>query len=94
MNPAADLDGAGLQSATLLQAIKDYENNKWKVIGQKVGKPAKVCFDLHSSECMCVCVRARKIVSKDVPGYMCARVSVSLCAVSYTHLTLPTIYSV
>lgn len=29
-----------------MQAIKDYENNKWKVIGQKVGKPAKVrtCF--------------------------------------------------
>ena len=25
-----------------MQAIKDYENNKWKVIGQKVGKPAKV----------------------------------------------------
>lgn len=33
-----------LQSAALLQAIKDYENNKWKVIGQKVGKPAKVCM--------------------------------------------------
>ncbi|KAF7190510.1 hypothetical protein HII31_08224 [Pseudocercospora fuligena] len=31
------------QSAALLQAIKDYENNKWKVIGQKVGKPAKAC---------------------------------------------------
>lgn len=30
------------QSVALLQAIKDYENNKWKVIGQKVGKPAKV----------------------------------------------------
>lgn len=30
------------QSAALLQAIKDYDNNKWKVIGQKVGKPAKV----------------------------------------------------
>lgn len=26
-----------------MSAIKDYENNKWKVIGQKVGKPAKVC---------------------------------------------------
>lgn len=33
------------QSAALLQAIKDYENNKWKVIGQKVGKPAKVGFE-------------------------------------------------
>nr|OQO18497.1 hypothetical protein B0A51_16125 [Rachicladosporium sp. CCFEE 5018] len=30
-------------SAALLQAIKDYENNKWKVIGQKMGKPAKAC---------------------------------------------------
>lgn len=26
----------------MLNAIKEYENNKWKVIGQKVGKPAKV----------------------------------------------------
>lgn len=25
-----------------MAAIKDYENSKWKVIGQKVGKPAKV----------------------------------------------------
>lgn len=32
------------QSAALLQAIKDYENNKWKAIGAKVGKPAKVCL--------------------------------------------------
>lgn len=31
-----------LQSQALLTAIKEYENNKWKVIGQKVGKPAKV----------------------------------------------------
>ena len=30
------------QSAALLAAIKDYEASKWKVIGQKVGKPAKV----------------------------------------------------
>ncbi len=30
------------QSAALLAAIKEYETNKWKVIGQKVGKPAKV----------------------------------------------------
>ena len=28
----------------LLNAIKEYEANKWKVIGQKVGKPAKVSF--------------------------------------------------
>ncbi|KAM3431800.1 hypothetical protein MY1884_007053 [Beauveria asiatica] len=31
------------ESQALLNAIKDYENNKWKVIGQKVGKPAKAC---------------------------------------------------
>lgn len=31
------------QSQALLSAIKEYETNKWKVIGQKVGKPAKVC---------------------------------------------------
>jgi hypothetical protein len=30
------------QSQALLNAIKEYETNKWKVIGQKVGKPAKV----------------------------------------------------
>ncbi|KAH8167443.1 hypothetical protein CIB48_g812 [Xylaria polymorpha] len=31
------------ESQALLNAIKDYENNKWKTIGQKVGKPAKAC---------------------------------------------------
>jgi hypothetical protein len=31
------------QKAALLAAIKEYENNKWKTIGQKVGKPAKAC---------------------------------------------------
>lgn len=31
------------ESAALLAAIKEYENNKWKVIGAKVGKPAKAC---------------------------------------------------
>lgn len=31
------------ESAALLQAIKEYEGNKWKVVGQKVGKPAKAC---------------------------------------------------
>ena len=30
------------QSTALLDAIKEYDANKWKVIGQKVGKPAKV----------------------------------------------------
>ncbi|KAF9885737.1 hypothetical protein FE257_012622 [Aspergillus nanangensis] len=27
----------------LREAIKEYEANKWKTIGQKVGKPAKAC---------------------------------------------------
>ena len=31
-----------MQSVALREAIKEYEANKWKVIGQKVGKPAKV----------------------------------------------------
>lgn len=31
------------ESAALLNAIKEYEASKWKVIGQKVGKPAKAC---------------------------------------------------
>ena len=37
------------QSQALLNAIKEYENNKWKVIGQKVGKPAKAC-EQHAKE--------------------------------------------
>jgi hypothetical protein len=36
------------QSIKLRDAIKEYEANKWKVIGQKVGKPAKVgCTRIH-----------------------------------------------
>ncbi|EEH36380.2 hypothetical protein PAAG_06798 [Paracoccidioides lutzii Pb01] len=31
------------ESITLRDAIKEYESNKWKVIGQKIGKPAKAC---------------------------------------------------
>ncbi|OQD77876.1 hypothetical protein PENDEC_c002G04423 [Penicillium decumbens] len=31
------------ESIKLRDAIKEYEANKWKVIGQKVGKPAKAC---------------------------------------------------
>lgn len=27
----------------LREAIREYETNKWKIIGQKVGKPAKAC---------------------------------------------------
>jgi hypothetical protein len=35
------------KSAALLAAIKEYDANKWKAIGQKVGKPAKVRFNLR-----------------------------------------------
>ena len=34
----------GEKSAALLAAIKEYEASKWKVIGAKLGKPAKVRF--------------------------------------------------
>lgn len=34
------------QSVKLREAIKEYEANKWKVIGQKVGKPAKVSIGI------------------------------------------------
>ena len=30
------------QKAALLNAMKEYEANRWKFIGQKLGKPAKV----------------------------------------------------
>ena len=30
------------QSVALLQAIREYEANKWRAIGAKLGKPAKV----------------------------------------------------
>ncbi|KAL8744798.1 MAG: hypothetical protein Q9190_002993 [Brigantiaea leucoxantha] len=36
-------DFAEDESAALFAAIKEYEASKWKVIGQKVGKPAKAC---------------------------------------------------
>ncbi|KAL1956738.1 hypothetical protein VTO42DRAFT_6888 [Malbranchea cinnamomea] len=31
------------ETIALREAIKEYEANKWKVIGQKIGKPAKAC---------------------------------------------------
>ncbi|CAO1604742.1 hypothetical protein XANCAGTX0491_008283 [Xanthoria calcicola] len=40
-------DFAEDESAALLAAIKEYEASKWKVIGAKVGKPAKVCSQPH-----------------------------------------------
>ena len=43
LRPMVDFSRANyVQSAALLAAIKEYESSKWKVIGQKVGKPAKV----------------------------------------------------
>jgi len=43
LHPIVDSSHANyVQSAALLAAIKEYESSKWKVIGQKVGKPAKV----------------------------------------------------
>lgn len=39
------------QSQALMNAIKEYENNKWKVIGQKVGKPAKVHISISQHQC-------------------------------------------
>lgn len=38
------------QSQSLLLAIKEYEANKWKEIGKKVGKPAKVLSLLYRWE--------------------------------------------
>lgn len=37
------------KSTALLAAIKEYDANKWKVIGQKVGKPAKVSPETWSN---------------------------------------------
>ena len=37
------------QSQALMNAIKEYEAQKWKIIGQKVGKPPKVCLDASQS---------------------------------------------
>lgn len=45
------------QSTALLAAIKEYDANKWKSIGQKVGKPAKV------SSIRCIVV-ARVVVER------------------------------
>ena len=39
------------QSQALLNAIKEYETNKWKVIGAKVGKPAKVRYCSSRAYC-------------------------------------------
>jgi hypothetical protein len=46
------------QSAALLAAIKEYDANKWKAIGQKVGKPAKVGLGVY---------RHRSAFAADVP---------------------------
>lgn len=44
----------------LAAAIKEYENNKWKVIGQKLGKPAKVSLESilpRRRHCIVPCTR-------------------------------------
>lgn len=43
------------QSQALLNAIKEYETNKWKEIGKKVGKPAKVSGSRSSVAQRCFC---------------------------------------
>jgi len=45
--------GSLTQSQALLSAIREYEANRWKVIGAKVGKPAKVCQNVLSPSCIC-----------------------------------------
>jgi hypothetical protein len=45
------------QSIALREAIREYEANKWKVIGQKVGKPAKVRLLING-------YRLRKVLTK------------------------------
>jgi len=37
------------EEVALREAIREYDANKWKVIGQKVGKPAKAC-EQHAKE--------------------------------------------
>lgn len=51
MGLLVDLDNTTdmAQSIKLRDAIKEYEANKWKVIGQKVGKPAKVSDNFEQS---------------------------------------------
>ncbi|KAG9198992.1 hypothetical protein G6514_009177 [Epicoccum nigrum] len=46
------------ESAALLAAIKEYDANKWKAIGQKVGKPAKVGLGVY---------RHRSALAADIP---------------------------
>jgi len=57
------------QSAALLQAIKDYENNKWKVIGAKVGKPAKVSLLVEHRAAATVAFAAIRRYYLDWPGF-------------------------
>ena len=56
------------ESQALLNAIKDYENNKWKVIGQKLGKPAKVWKDsraLHDGRAALTLAKACEQFAKE-----------------------------
>ncbi|GAB7344578.1 hypothetical protein MBLNU457_3075t2 [Dothideomycetes sp. NU457] len=48
MHYAEFAEDEGSFSNALLAAIKEYETNKWKVIGQKVGKPAKYASETQA----------------------------------------------
>lgn len=62
-----------------MQAIKDYENNKWKVIGQKVGKPAKVRilvpFSLFTLSSLCFCHGNYRVTSH----HLAVPLALSIC---------------
>ena len=51
------------QSIALREAIREYEANKWKVIGQKVGKPAKVRLPVNGYRLLKVLTKFRLVSS-------------------------------
>jgi hypothetical protein len=63
----------GTQSAALLAAIKDYESQKWKVIGQKVGKPAKVSTYVPIHRLALRIVTARRLANSMLKSTLGAR---------------------
>ena len=79
------LTGAN-QSAALLAAIKEYETNKWKAIGQKVGKPAKVRRKLlarsssrnGSKMKLTLATRPASSTPRSISGGRCSRVAVGV----------------
>jgi len=57
----ADMNVSSSQSALLLAAIKEYDANKWKAIGAKVNKPAKVKL----VSCATICLEKEKKKRRD-----------------------------